>query len=103
MTLNEQQQAELRALVDLMQDALRRIDTILVPDRKTLVLEGFTSPGDKIYAIKAIRELTRCGLKEGRELVENGGKVDVWSGLTESQRDQVIKDAERAGCIFVWR
>ncbi len=49
----------------------------------------------KIQVIKAVRELTSLGLKEAKDLVDNGGNVK--EGATKAEADEMKKKLEDAG------
>jgi len=49
----------------------------------------------KIQVIKAVRELTSLGLKEAKDLVDNGGNVK--EGVTKAEADEMKKKLEEQG------
>ncbi len=56
------------------------------------------SGGDKkIQVIKVVRELTSLGLKEAKELVDNGGNVK--EGVTKAEATEMKKKLEDQGAV----
>jgi large subunit ribosomal protein L7/L12 len=49
----------------------------------------------KIQVIKVVRELTSLGLKEAKDLVDNGGNVK--EGVTKAEADEMKKKLEDQG------
>ena len=49
----------------------------------------------KIQVIKVVRELTSLGLKEAKDLVDNGGNVK--EGVTKAEADEMKKKLEEQG------
>ena len=49
----------------------------------------------KIQVIKAVRELTSLGLKEAKDLVDNGGNVK--EGVTKAEAEEMKKKLEDQG------
>ncbi len=62
-----------------------------------VVIESVTS---KIPVIKIVRELTGLGLKEAKDLVEDGSKP-VKAGLPKEEAEKVKKQLEDAGAKVV--
>ena len=52
--------------------------------------------GQKIAAIKAVREITGLGLKEAKDLVDAAPKA-VKEGATKDEAEKIQKDLEAAG------
>ena len=50
---------------------------------KTLKLKFPAVLGDKIVAIKAVRMLTGMGLKEAKDIADQGGRVAIRTAVTE--------------------
>ncbi len=51
----------------------------------------------KIQVIKVVRELTSLGLKEAKELVDNGGNVK--EGVTKAEATEMKKKLEDQGAV----
>jgi large subunit ribosomal protein L7/L12 len=49
----------------------------------------------KIQVIKAVRELTSLGLKEAKDLVDNGGNIK--EGVTKAEAEEMKKKLEEQG------
>jgi large subunit ribosomal protein L7/L12 len=60
-----------------------------------VVLAGFAD-GKKIPVIKEVRTITGLGLKEAKELVEEGGKT-LKEGVTKEEADAMKEKLEAAG------
>ena len=60
-----------------------------------VVLTGFAD-GKKIPVIKEVRAITGLGLKEAKELVEEGGKT-LKEGVTKEEADSMKEKLEAAG------
>ena len=60
-----------------------------------VVLAGFAE-GKKIPVIKEVRTITGLGLKEAKELVEEGGKT-LKEGVTKEEADAMKEKLEAAG------
>ena len=60
-----------------------------------VVLTGFAD-GKKIPVIKEVRAITGLGLKEAKELVEEGGKT-LKEGVTKEEADSIKEKLEAAG------
>jgi large subunit ribosomal protein L7/L12 len=59
-------------------------------------LEGLADPGKKISVIKVVREITSCGLAEGKTMVESAPKV-LKEGLSKADAETLKKKLEDAG------
>jgi large subunit ribosomal protein L7/L12 len=63
------------------------------PSTKTVVL---TSAGaSKIAVIKVIREITGLGLKEAKEIADNGGNIK--EGVSKDEAEEIKAKLEEAG------
>src|SRR3954453_7131928 len=62
----------------------------------TVVLEGLADPAKKINVIKIVRELTGCGLAEGKTMVESAPKP-IKENVSKEDADAVKKKLEEAG------
>lgn len=60
-----------------------------------IVLTGFAD-GKKIPVIKEVRAITGLGLKEAKELVEEGGKT-LKEGVSKEEADSMKEKLEAAG------
>jgi large subunit ribosomal protein L7/L12 len=49
----------------------------------------------KIAVIKVIRDVTGLGLKEGKDLADNGGEVKKW--VSRAEADEIKAKLEEAG------
>ena len=61
-----------------------------------VVIEGLTDATKKIGVIKIVRELTACGLAEGKTLVESAPK-EVKGNLSKEEAEAMKKKLEEAG------
>ena len=51
----------------------------------------------KIQVIKVVRELTSLGLKEAKDLVDNGGNIK--EGVTKAEAEEIKKKLEEQGAV----
>jgi len=61
-----------------------------------VVLEGLTDSTKKIGVIKVVREITGCGLAEGKTMVEAAPKP-IKEGVTKDEAENLKKKLEEAG------
>ncbi len=54
--------------------------------------------GNKISVIKVIREVTGLGLKEGKDLADNGGEVK--KGVSKDEANEIKAKLEEAGATI---
>lgn len=65
------------------------------PTTKTVVLKD---PGaSKVKVIKAVREITGLGLKEAKEVVDNGGNVK--EGIPSEEAEEIKAKLEAEGAV----
>ncbi len=64
-------------------------------EKSTFDVELTSAGGSKIAVIKVIRELTGLGLKEAKDLADNGGKVK--EGLSKDDAEEAKAKLEEAG------
>jgi large subunit ribosomal protein L7/L12 len=62
----------------------------------TVVLEGLADPAKKIQVIKVVREITSCGLAEGKTMVESAPKP-IKENVSKEEAEAVKKKLEDAG------
>ena len=62
----------------------------------TVVLEGLADPSKKIGVIKVVRELTGCGLAEGKTMVESAPKP-IKENIPKEEAETLKKKLEEAG------
>ncbi|MFO0929899.1 MAG: 50S ribosomal protein L7/L12 [Gemmataceae bacterium] len=62
----------------------------------TVVLEGLTDATKKIGVIKVVREITGCGLAEGKTMVESAPKP-IKENISKDDAEAVKKKLEEAG------
>src|SRR4051794_36426900 len=62
----------------------------------TVMLEGLADASKKIQVIKVVRELTGCGLAEGKTMVESAPKP-IKENVTKEEAEVVKKKLEEAG------
>jgi large subunit ribosomal protein L7/L12 len=62
----------------------------------TVVLEGLADPGKKIPLIKVVREITGCGLSEGKNLVD-GAPKPIKENIPKDEAEAIKKKLEEAG------
>jgi large subunit ribosomal protein L7/L12 len=62
----------------------------------TVMLEGLADPAKKIQVIKVVREITSCGLAEGKTMVESAPKP-IKENLSKEEAEAVKKKLEEAG------
>jgi len=60
----------------------------------TVVLKA--SGGNKIGAIKVVREITGLGLKDAKDLVD-GAPKEVKAGISKAEADDIVKKLKEAG------
>lgn len=75
--------------------------TVVAPVEKvqtefTVVLEGLTDQTKKIAVIKVVREITNCGLAEGKTLVDSAPK-NVKENVGKDEAETIKKKLEDAG------
>jgi len=61
-----------------------------------VVLDGLTDATKKIAVIKVVRELTNCGLAEGKTMVESAPKA-IKEKVSKDEAEAVKKKLEDAG------
>ena len=69
------------------------------PKEKTefsVIIEGLTDATKKISVIKVVREITACGLAEGKTLVESAPKA-VKENLPKEEAEAIMKKLVEAG------
>lgn len=62
----------------------------------TVVLEGLTDATKKIGVIKVVREITGCGLAEGKTMVESAPKP-IKENVSKDDAEALKKKLEEAG------
>jgi len=62
----------------------------------TVMLDGLTDATKKISVIKVVREITSCGLNEGKQLVE-GAPKPVKENVSKDEAEAIKKKLEEAG------
>lgn len=62
----------------------------------TVVLEGLADPAKKIGVIKVVREITACGLAEGKTMVESAPKP-IKENVSKEEAEVIKKKLEDAG------
>jgi large subunit ribosomal protein L7/L12 len=62
----------------------------------TVMLEGLADPSKKIGVIKVVRELTGCGLAEGKTMVESAPKP-IKENIPKEEAETLKKKLEDAG------
>src|SRR4051794_13058980 len=62
----------------------------------TVMLEGLADPSKKIGVIKVVRELTGCGLAEGKTMVESAPKP-IKENIPKEEAETLKKKLEEAG------
>ena len=62
----------------------------------TVMLEGLADPAKKIGVIKVVRELTGCGLAEGKTMVESAPKP-IKENIPKEEAETLKKKLEDAG------
>jgi large subunit ribosomal protein L7/L12 len=62
----------------------------------TVMLDGLTDATKKISVIKVVREITSCGLNEGKQLVE-GAPKPVKENVSKEEAETIKKKLEEAG------
>ena len=62
----------------------------------TVMLDGLTDATKKIGVIKVVREITACGLADGKVLVESAPKA-VKENVSKEEAEAVKKKLEEAG------
>jgi len=77
-------------------DAFKPVDEPKVQTEFAVVLEGLTDQTKKIGVIKIVREITGCGLAEGKTLVESAPKP-VKENIPKEEAEALKKKLEDAG------
>ncbi len=62
----------------------------------TVMLEGLADPSKKISVIKVVREITGCGLADGKAMVESAPKP-IKENVQKEEAETVKKKLEDAG------
>jgi large subunit ribosomal protein L7/L12 len=62
----------------------------------TVVLEGLADASKKIPLIKVVREITGCGLSEGKKLVDEAPKP-IKENIPKDEAEAIKKKLEEAG------
>ena len=62
----------------------------------TVQLDGLADPTKKIAVIKVVREITGCGLAEGKTMVESAPKA-IKENVSKEEAETVKKKLEDAG------
>ncbi len=62
----------------------------------TVMLDGLTDATKKIGVIKVVREITACGLADGKVLVESAPKA-VKENVSKEEAETIKKKLEEAG------
>jgi large subunit ribosomal protein L7/L12 len=62
----------------------------------TVMLEGLADPSKKISVIKVVREITGCGLADGKAMVESAPKP-IKENVSKEEAETVKKKLEDAG------
>ena len=101
-SLNEMSILEIKELVDAMKEAYG-VDPSAVAVAGPAVEEGpskvnvvLTAAGaNKIAVIKLVRDLTGLGLKEAKDIADNGGNVK--EGIDKEEAEKIKAKLEEAG------
>jgi len=62
----------------------------------SVILDGLADPGKKIQVIKVVRELTGCGLADGKAMVE-GAPKPIKENVSKDDAATIKKKLEEAG------
>jgi large subunit ribosomal protein L7/L12 len=62
----------------------------------TVQLDGLSDPTKKISVIKVVREITACGLAEGKTMVESAPKA-IKENVSKADAEAIKKKLEDAG------
>lgn len=62
----------------------------------TVMLDGLADPSKKISVIKVVREITGCGLADGKKLVDEAPKP-IKENVSKEEAETVKKKLEEAG------
>jgi large subunit ribosomal protein L7/L12 len=62
----------------------------------TVLIDGLTDATKKIAVIKVVREITGCGLAEGKALVESAPKA-IKENVSKDEAETIKKKLEEAG------
>ena len=62
----------------------------------TVILDGLADPTKKIAVIKVVREITGCGLAEGKTMVESAPKP-IKENVSKEEAEAIKKKLEEAG------
>ena len=72
------------------------VDKPEVKTEFTVQLDGLADPTKKISVIKVVREITGCGLAEGKTMVESAPKA-IKENVSKEEAETVKKKLEDAG------
>jgi large subunit ribosomal protein L7/L12 len=64
-------------------------------EKSSFDVELTSAGGSKIAVIKVIREITGLGLKEAKDLADNGGKIK--EGASKDEAEEIKAKLEEAG------
>ena len=102
-SLNEMSILEIKELVDAMKEAYGVDPSAVAVPAVAAVEEGpskvnvvLTAAGaNKIAVIKLVRDLTGLGLKEAKDIADNGGNVK--EGIDKEEAEKIKAQFEEAG------
>ena len=102
-SLNEMSILEIKELVDAMKEAYGVDPSAVAGPAVAAVEEGpskvnvvLTAAGaNKIAVIKLVRDLTGLGLKEAKDIADNGGNVK--EGIDKEEAEKIKAQFEEAG------
>ena len=105
-SLNEMSLLEIKELVDAMKEEYGVDPTAVAvaaapaagaaaEESSTVTVNLVSAGGQKIPVIKAIRDITGLGLKEAKDIADNGGNVK--EGVDKAEAEQLKAQFEEAG------
>ena len=105
-SLNEMSLLEIKELVDAMKEEYGVDPTAVAvaaapaaagaaEESSTCTVNLVSAGGQKIPVIKAIRDITGLGLKEAKDIADNGGNVK--EGVDKAEAEQLKAQFEEAG------
>ena len=95
-SLNEMSILEIKELVDAMKEAYGVDPSAAVEEGPSKVNVVLTAAGaNKIAVIKLVRDLTGLGLKEAKDIADNGGNVK--EGIDKEEAEKIKAQFEEAG------
>jgi len=72
------------------------VEPVAAKTEFSVQLDGLADPGKKISVIKVVREITSCGLAEGKTMVDSAPKM-IKENVSKEEAEAIKKKLEEAG------